>query len=116
MGTIHLHGMEFFAHHGCFEEERTIGTYFGVDVDLETNLAKAAHSDHLSDTVNYQELYNVVKKEMQIPSNLLEHVAQRILQALYKATKNIDRATVTVRKLNPPLGGKVDYAAVTLSQ
>jgi dihydroneopterin aldolase len=53
---------------------------------------------------------------MQRPSSLLEHVAGRILQALHKEIKGIDRATVTIRKHNPPLGGRVGDASVTLSK
>jgi dihydroneopterin aldolase len=108
--------MEFFAPHGCFEEERATGAYFSVDATIETNLLPAAHSDDLSDTINYQRLYDMVKREMQIPSNLLEHVAGRMLQALYAEFHTIEHATVTIRKYNPPLGGKVGHASVTLSK
>ncbi|MDR0694072.1 MAG: dihydroneopterin aldolase [Prevotellaceae bacterium] len=116
MGTISLRNMEFFAPHGCFEEERLTGACFSVDATIQTNLQQPAHSDNLNDTVNYQQLYDIVKREMQRPSNLLEHVAGRILQALYEEFNNIDNATVTIRKHNPPLGGKVGDASVTLSK
>jgi dihydroneopterin aldolase len=108
--------MEFFASHGCFAEERTTGTYFSVDATIETGLLLPARSDDLNDTINYQRLYDIVKREMQYPSNLLEHVAGRILQAIHEEFKHIDRATVTIRKRNPPLGGKVGDASVTLSK
>ncbi len=108
--------MEFFAHHGCFEEEQITGTYFSVDVNIEARLDKAATSDDLNDTLNYQRVYDLVKAEMQIPSKLLEHVAGRILQSLHKESEMVDSATVTIRKLNPPLGGKVACAAVTISR
>jgi dihydroneopterin aldolase len=108
--------MEFFAHHGCFDEERTTGTYFEVDVDVHLNLQQAATTDNLNDTLNYQSVYNIVRKEMQQPSNLLEHVAGRLLHALFEQCETVDRAIVTVRKRNPPLGGKVGYSAVTLKK
>ena len=108
--------MEFFASHGCFAEERMTGGYFSVDATIETALLPAAHSDDLKDTINYQQLYELVKREMQAPSNLLEHVAGRILQALFAEFNRIDHATVTIRKHNPPLGGKVSAATVTLSK
>lgn len=116
MGVITLHDMEFFAHHGCYEEERTTGTYFSVDVSIETNLTKPAKSDDLNDAVNYQYVYDLIKNEMECSSKLLEHVAARILHSLHQHLNNIDVATVTVRKLNPPLGGKVGYASVTMKQ
>jgi len=116
MGVITLHDMEFFAHHGCFEEEQTTGAYFSVDVSIDTNMDKPAKSDNLDDAVNYQHMYNLVRQEMQVSSKLLEHVAERILQTLHKQLKNIDAATVTIRKLNPPLGGKVGHSAVTMNR
>jgi len=114
MGTISLHNMEFFAHHGCFEEEQLIGTFFSIDIDIETDLSKAAQSDNLDDTLNYQTVYNVVEREMKIPSKLLEHVAQRILYALREESNNIESTVITIRKINPALGGKVGYSAVTM--
>jgi dihydroneopterin aldolase len=114
MGIISLHRMAFFAHHGCFEEERITGTAFEVDVDIYTSLKQAAATDNLLDTLDYQAIYDVVKKEMQCPSNLLEHVAGRIIQSLCDRFGGIDSATVTVRKQHPPLGGNVGYSAVTL--
>jgi dihydroneopterin aldolase len=116
MDTITLSDMEFFAHHGCYEEERTTGTYFSVDLRVEADLCRPSASDCLHDAVNYQRLYDAVRREMQRPSNLLEHVAGRILQALHNDLHNIVSATVTIRKMNPPLGGKVGSAAVTMSR
>ena len=113
MGIISLHNMEFFAHHGCFEEEQLTGTFFSVDIDVETELDKAAQSDNLNDALNYQCVYDIVKREMQIPSKLMENVAKRILNALSKEHE-VASATIVIRKMNPPLGGKVGYSAITM--
>jgi dihydroneopterin aldolase len=116
MGTITLQNMEFFAHHGCFDEERVTGTYFSVDIAIEADLRKPAQSDNLSDAIDYQWVYAVVKQEMQKPSKLLENVAGRILQALHQGNKNLGSVTVSIRKHNPALGGKVGCAAVSMRQ
>lgn len=79
MTTISIEGMEFFAYHGCFPEENIIGTRFVLDLYLETNTNEAEVSDELSKTVNYMEVYQIVKKQMSIKSNLLEHVGRRII-------------------------------------
>ena len=76
--------MEFYAYHGCFEEEQKIGTWFNVDLSLEVDTSKAEKSDNIEDTVNYQSVYQVVKEQMMIPSHLLENVARRILDAIGK--------------------------------
>ncbi|MDR3189302.1 MAG: dihydroneopterin aldolase, partial [Prevotellaceae bacterium] len=105
MGTVSLEGMEFFARHGCFSEERTIGNRFLVDVHLELNTSRAAATDSLDDTVNYQTAYQLVEREMLAPSKLLEHVAGRIADSLLRSFNSVDKVTVKVAKLNPPLGG-----------
>ena len=115
MGIIELEGMEFYAFHGHFEVEQKIGTRFLVDVKIETDLSKAAHSDQLTDTLNYQEVYNLVKKEMGIVSKLLEHVAQRIITGLKTQFPEIDHGSVKISKMNPPMGGQIEKVSVSLS-
>lgn len=106
--------MRFYANHGCFSEERAIGTYFKVDMVLVVDTAKAQQSDDINDTVSYLEVYHVVKKEMMQPSHLLEHVADRIGKAVLSSFDGVSQLEVTIHKLNPPLGGQMDSVALTL--
>ncbi|MDR1274007.1 MAG: dihydroneopterin aldolase [Odoribacteraceae bacterium] len=115
-GTIEIEGMEFFAYHGCHEAERVVGNKFLVHVTLTTDCGKAATSDNILDALDYLSAYEVVAREMKIPSHLLEHVARRVLDALHDAFPALVCATVKVSKLNPPLGGKVAATSVTLSK
>jgi dihydroneopterin aldolase len=116
MGVIEIENMEFFAHHGCYEEERAKGNTFFVTLKIETDMRLASESDNIVDAVNYQTAYNIVKDEMIIPSNLLENVCFRILDALYDKMSDIKKATVKVSKLNPAMGGKVEKTSVTQSR
>jgi 7,8-dihydroneopterin aldolase/epimerase/oxygenase len=116
MGKILLEGMEFFAYHGCFKEEQLIGTKFIVNLEVEFDTVSAEQSDHLHDTLNYQEVYRIVKKEMEVRSNLLEHVARRILNSLKSAFPTAGKAMVKISKINPPLGGKVGQVSCVLAQ
>ena len=79
-GVLELKEIKIFARHGCFEEERKIGNWFIVDFRAEMDVMTAAMSDSLDDAVNYQIIFDIVKEEMEIPSNLLENVAYRILK------------------------------------
>ena len=115
MSIISIEGMEFFAYHGCFAEEQIIGTKFNVDLFLTVDTSKAESTDNLHDTVNYQEVFQLVKAEMQITSKLLEHVAKRILDVVINEFPEIENATIKLKKLNPPLGGKMDFVSVTLN-
>lgn len=114
MAIISIENMEFYAYHGCFEEEQKIGTRFQVDLNMEVDTSLSEISDNLNDTVNYLTVYQSVKDEMMKPSKLLEHVARRILNRVCRDFENIKYAWVKVKKMNPPLGGKIEYVAVEL--
>ena len=115
MGKIILEGMEFFAYHGCFHEEQIIGTQFKVDLELEVDTSKAETSDHLKDTINYMEVYGLVQHEMEQKSQLIEHVARRILDAVKTAFPEVSSLEVKISKTNPSLGGKVKQVARVLT-
>ena len=115
IGIIELEGMRFWAFHGCLESERSKGNLFLVDFHGETDLRKAAESDELEDTVNYGEIYDAVKAEMDIPSDLLEHVAGRITKVLAAKFPQFVRFSVRVSKQMPPVGGHVQWSRVTLN-
>lgn len=115
MAVITINDMRFYAHHGCFEQERVIGTHFRVDLSFTTDTSKAEVTDNIVDTVSYLEVYQVVKSEMMKPSHLLEHVARRVGEAVLKNFPMVDSVTVKVSKLNPPLGGQMDSVSVELS-
>lgn len=114
--VISLKGMEFYAYHGCFAEEKQIGTRFKVDVVMQCDVAEAAQHDDISKTVNYQMVYALVKEEMMIPSDIIEHVAYRILSRIKSEYKQVQQAEVTVYKLNPSIGGKTEWVSATLSE
>ena len=116
MGLIQIENMEFYAYHGHYHEERIIGNRFLVNLVIETKMEKPAKTDQLHDAVNYQQAYNLVKKEMQTESHLLENIAQRIIDAMYSNFEHIDKVTVKVSKMNPPMGGKIEKVSITLSK
>ena len=112
---ICIEQMEFYAFHGFYPEERKVGARFLVDLTLDIDLEKAGQTDQLEDTVNYELIYQVVRAEMEIPSQLIEHVAYRIKNALTKQFPQIQKISLKLTKLNPPLGGKVEKVAVILA-
>ena len=116
MGWIIIEGMKFYAFHGHYEVEKIVGTHFQVDVYVKTDCLKAAVSDNLNDALNYQELFLLVQAEMKKNSNLLENVANRILNLLFEKFPHIKKAKVKVSKLNPPMGGEIEKVSVLLSK
>ena len=116
MGLIQIENMEFYSFHGHFKEERIVGNKFLVDLTIETDMKIPAESDNLKDAINYQRVYEIVKQQMELKSHLLEHIAGRILDAIYAEMKGINKVTVKVSKLNPPMGGKIGSVSIILSR
>lgn len=116
MGKIRVNNIRLYAYHGCLEEEALIGSEYRVDIEILANLDMAKASDRLDDTVDYVHINKIVKDEMQIRSKLLEHVAQRIIQRVFSELKSVSEITVSVSKLNPPIGGDVESVTIVLNQ
>ena len=116
MGLIQIENMEFYAFHGHFREERIVGNKFLVDLTIETDMTIPAESDNLKDAVNYQRVYEIIKTQMETKSYLLEHIAGRIIDAIYAELSGIEKITVKVSKMNPPMGGKIGSVSVVLSK
>lgn len=115
-GIIEIEGMEFFAYHGCFEAEQTVGNKFIVYACLHYTCDKAAQSDQVADTLNYQKAYEIIASEMKKPSHLLEHVGKRIIDSLYANFPQLELAKIKISKMNPPLGGQIKCTSVTLEK
>lgn len=113
---IRLDDVRCYAYHGVLPQERVVGADYTVSLDLQlTAPAPAVRDDRLEGTVDYAEAFRLVRREMARPSALLEHVAGRILQALFDTFPRIEAASVAVRKVNPPMGADCSGAAVTLT-
>ena len=116
MAKITLENMEFHAFHGCMEHEQQLGNTFIVSVCMELDTSLAGATDELVHTLNYQLVYDVVKTQMDIPSKLIEHVGQRILDVILNGFPQIQELRVLLSKMNPPLGGKVDRVTIELTK
>jgi len=116
MGLIQIEDMEFYAYHGCYQEEAIVGNQFLVNLELETSMDNPAETDNIEDALNYQIAYQLVKREMAKRSHLLEHIGKRILDALYAEFSGIERASIKISKMNPPMGGKMKCVSVTLTR
>ena len=101
---IFLEDLRLFARHGVAEQEQKVGNEYRVDVRLRTDIARAARTDDVADTVNYAEVYDLIRREMDCPSCLLEHVAGRMCRSLLAQFPTVSEVQLTLRKRNPPMG------------
>lgn len=109
---IIIQGLRLFAYHGVMEQERKIGAYFTLDLEVETDFSSALQSDDLSGTISYADLFKTVKQEMSQPSSLLEHVAGRIVKAIFTDYPTATSVRLRLLKENPPMGADCQGAGV----
>ena len=114
MGKVSLEGMEFYARHGYYEEERIIGNKYSVDLTLDFDFSGAISDDKLEKTVNYEKIYEIVQNVMSIDANLLEHLAGKMIKALRENFQEINNVQVKISKHNPPIKGLCHKATVEL--
>lgn len=116
MHKIVVQGIKVYAYHGCLNEEAKIGGNYIVDVTMETDFSEAALTDDLNKTIDYVIVYDIVKKQMAIRSNLIEQVGQRIVNEIKKEFAALKGVEVTVSKLNPPMNGNVEKVSIIISE
>jgi len=116
MGVIKVENIKVYAYHGCLEEEAKIGSDYRVDIEIKADLKKSSQSDKIKDTVSYVDLNLIVKEEMHIRSELLEHVARRIQDRILDEIPMVSKVITAVSKLNPPIGGDVEQVTIVLKK
>lgn len=111
-GILFVEGIELYAYHGCLKEESVVGNRYRVDVKIEGDFMKAAGTDNLNDTIDYTAVYNAVVEEMSQRSNLIEHVAKRIIDKLKPICDAATTIEVKISKYNPPVNGTLEKTAI----
>jgi dihydroneopterin aldolase len=114
--VIKLNNIRFFAYHGVLPHEAVVGNWFVVNIRIEADLSAACQSDNVEDTINYAEVYNIIKAEMEIPAKLIERVACRILRSIKNAFPQITAIEVRLAKMSPPIVGDVGSAEIVVSE
>jgi dihydroneopterin aldolase len=107
-GKIAIEGMKIFAHHGYYPEEQALGKEFIVDVYLDLDFTETVDSDHIRDTINYEEVVEICLEEMKRPSKLLEHVAIRIVEKIKLLSPKKMTVMVRIQKPYPLINTPVD--------
>ncbi|MGK9050839.1 dihydroneopterin aldolase [Neorhizobium sp. CSC1952] len=111
--TITLKNCAFYANHGAFEQEVSLGQRFFVDVVMDVEADEALENDDVGSTVHYGIAYEIVEKAVtEHRRNLIEALAKDIAKALCAWSPRIRRADITVRKPSVPIRGILDYAEV----
>lgn len=115
MGQISIEGMQFYAYHGVYEEERVIGNTFIVDVFINTDLSGAAAEDDIEDTINYETIYQICQAEMKRTVQLIETLIENIINRLKHQFETMQAIHIRVQKNRPIPGHRVSHSAVEVS-
>ncbi|TGA96544.1 2-amino-4-hydroxy-6-hydroxymethyldihydropteridine diphosphokinase [Sporolactobacillus shoreae] len=114
---IILSQMSFYGYHGALPEENKIGQRFLVDAELEADLYAAGASDSLEQTINYAEVYGLVRDIVEGPVfKLIEAVAERIAEELLNTYSQAASCRIRVIKPDPPIAGHYESVAVEIER
>ncbi|HUP01596.1 MAG TPA: dihydroneopterin aldolase [Gemmatimonadota bacterium] len=119
MDAIRLAGLRFHALIGDLPHEREVPQPIEVDVDVYADLHPAAASDHLSEGVDYREIYEAVaasvSTDARVAPRLLEALCEKIAARLL-AIDRITRVRVRCRKPHAAFRGPVDRVEVEIER
>jgi dihydroneopterin aldolase len=111
MITVQLQHLVFHAFHGVEEEERILGNEYVMDISVDFIESNGVIT-HISDTVNYAIIYNIIKKRMSIPTPLLETIVMEAGNEIHKEFPQLKSISISIRKMHPPIEGMQGAARV----
>lgn len=115
MDTILINGLRLTACHGVLPEEHLHPQTFTFDISLETDLSLAGKTDKLVDTVNYAAIVETVSRMVHSGHcNLIEHLADKICQAILEEYRSVQAVSLTLGKPEAPLPQPFDHVAVCI--
>lgn len=117
MDKIIMKGLRFFGHHGVLPQERELGQFFEVDVEISLDLEAAGEKDDLNSTVSYADVFGLVGEVVTgQPCSLIEAVAQRVAVQVLERFGLVEVVRVTVKKPSAPIEGAFEYMAAEITR
>lgn len=113
MALITVEGIRLYAYHGHLSEEAKLGGHFIVNVWVTADTSEVETTDDLNDTIDYVKIIAIVKQQMAIRSDMIEHIAKRIVDAILSLDK-VEKVKVEVEKIAPPIDATFDKISVTI--
>ena len=112
MGLITVEGIRVFAYHGHLPEEAKLGGHFIINVWVTADTSEVEKKDNLKHTIDYVRIITIVKEQMAIRSEMIEHSARRVVDAILGLRK-VKKVKVEVEKKAPPVDAIFDKVSVT---
>lgn len=110
--TIEISRLRVYAHHGVIPQETTVGNVYEVSIGLNYPIEEAMLNDDIQSTLNYAHAVTIIKKVMEEPSKLLEHVAHRLHKALIEEWPLISGGYIIITKIAPPIPAQIESVSI----
>lgn len=111
--TISLRNLRFYSYHGLLPQERMVGNDFEVSVSVQVP-APDVPSDSLDGSVSYADIFEIVKKRMEIPADTLEFLAMDMRRMVMAECPAVIACRVEIVKCAPPIPGIQGSASVAI--
>ena len=117
MDKIIIKNLKLFCYHGVNPEEKEDGQNFVFDVVAGVDLKSPCETDNVDDTVSYAKMIKTIRRvSLSQKDDLIERVAQRIIDALFEEYEKIQTLKVTVKKPEAPMKADFEYVAVEIER
>lgn len=111
---VHIDNLKVHAYHGVLPQERVVGNDYYINIKVGTDWIRATETDNVNDTLDYSKLAMLVQCEMAEQSNLIEHVAGRIINNITTNFENVSSINLRITKVAPPMSADCDGAGVEI--
>lgn len=117
MDTIHIYGLDIYAHHGVFPEETRLGQRFLVNAVLHTDMSEAGRTDQLDQTTNYGEVCHFITDFLQANTfRLLEAAAEQTAHGILTRFPLIHKVELEIQKPSAPIGLPLQTVSVRVTR
>ncbi len=113
--SVILSNLRFYAFHGVLSQEKDVGHYFIVSMRIDCDFQQAILYDNVNMTVDYGKVCELINKEMAVRSKLMEHLAGRIMFAVFRNFRSVIKVSIDIVKENPPVNSDCEGCGVHIS-
>ena len=111
MVTVHLHDLHFNSFHGIHEEEKILGNDYVIDASVEFH-EELQVINSINDTINYTDIYNIIRERMNVPTPLLETIVMEMGNEIHNEFPQVRSINISIKKMYPPIEGIQGAAGV----
>jgi dihydroneopterin aldolase len=112
---ISLDKLVFFGYHGLYAEEKKLGNTYIVDILIDFT-PKPSGINHLEHTIDYVQVYALIKKWMAIPTPLLETLVGNMADDILKEQLLAEKVMVKITKQHLPIAKFEGTASVSIEK